>query len=315
MAHPPSAAAVYRTRARQLVSPGRPTPLPALPPPLPPGRVVELAGRGEIFVRDQPGPSSTTPLLLLHGWTASADLNWFGAFPAFEGRRRVLAVDHRGHGRGMRSTEPFRLADCADDAAALLELLGVERAIVAGYSMGGPITLLMARRHPERVHGMVLGATALTFNETRAERWRWRAIFVLELLVRAGLGDRLLIRLARDLADADPSFERHQSWMAGEFSRSHPRALSGAGRELSRFDARSWAGELGVPAVSLITERDSLVPDARQRALAALVDAEIVGLPDADHDAPVTRIPAFAAALAEAVDRLDPAVDTAAAGS
>lgn len=315
MARTPSAAAVYRRRARQLVTPGRPTPRPALPPKLPPGRVVDLPGRGEIFVRDQPGPSSAVPLLLLHGWTASADLNWFGAFPAFEGRRRVLAVDHRGHGRGMRSTERFALVDCADDAAALLEVLGIEQAVVAGYSMGGPITLLLARRHRARVAGVVLGATALTFNDTAAERWRWRGIFVLELLVRAGLGDRLLSRLARELTDADPMFERHESWIVGEFSRSHPRALADAGRELARFDARPWAGELGVPAVSVITERDSLVPYARQRALAALLDAPVVPIPGADHDVPVTGIPRFAAALSEAVDRLDPVVEVAAAGA
>ena len=56
---------------------------------------------------------------------------------------RVIAMDHRGHGRGIRTFAPFRLADCADDAAGLLSELGIKKVIPVGYSMGGPIALLM----------------------------------------------------------------------------------------------------------------------------------------------------------------------------
>jgi len=301
-----SASAVYRTRLRQMMAPGRPPTRAATPPALPPGHTLVLPGRGEIFIRDLPGPTDATPVLLLHGWIASSDLNWFGAFAAFEGERRVIAVDHRGHGRGIRTTESFTLADCADDAAALLDVLGLPHAVVAGYSMGGPISLLLARRHPDRVRGLVVAATALTFSDTAAERWRWRGLWLVHAAIRLGLGDRLLRRLAADLGGLDPTFEPYTSWMAGEFSRSHPRALFEAGRELARFDARPWAGALGVPAASVITERDSLVPHRRQRALAALLGATVHSLPGADHDVPVTDIASFAATLRAAVDEVDP---------
>ena len=62
----------------------------------------------------------------------------------------VVALDHRGHGRGLQSDEPFRLADCADDVAALVDELGLGPVIVVGYSMGGPIAQLLWRRHPRR---------------------------------------------------------------------------------------------------------------------------------------------------------------------
>ena len=79
-------------------------PLAPVPPPrLPPGRVVELPGRGEVFVRERLGSATQPTILLLHGWTASADLNWFRAYDAVAPLGRLLAVDHRGHGRGMRS--------------------------------------------------------------------------------------------------------------------------------------------------------------------------------------------------------------------
>src|ERR1039458_8056338 len=91
-----------------------------------------------------PGPAG----LLLHGWTASADLNFCPVYARLAERYRVIALDLRGHGRGMRSTEPFSLEDCADDAAALLDEVGAGPVVVVGYSMGGPVALLLARRHP-----------------------------------------------------------------------------------------------------------------------------------------------------------------------
>ncbi len=94
---------------------------PAPPPGLPPGFIVPLGARGETFVRHHAGPPEAPVLLLLHGWTASADLQWCTAYPALTERYSVIAVDHRGHGRGIRSEEPFSLEDCADDAAAVVD--------------------------------------------------------------------------------------------------------------------------------------------------------------------------------------------------
>ena len=296
---------LYLTRLRQLLG-RRVTDVPtAIAPPLPPGRVVTLPGRGDVFVRELDGPDGPTPLLLLHGWIASAELNWWGVFRAFEGERRVLAIDHRGHGRGMRPAEPFRLVDCADDAAALLDVLGIERAVVAGFSMGGPIALLLAKRHRHLVAGLVPSSTALHFAESWVERWRWRLLGLLELGLRIGAGDRLVARLAADWGHVDERFSPHTSWLAGEFSRTVPRAMRQAGQELGRFDARPWAAELRLPSAMVITESDSLVPLSRQRALAASLGAEVIALPAADHDVPITDIDAFADAIHAAVGAVE----------
>ncbi|MDZ7677851.1 MAG: alpha/beta hydrolase [Acidimicrobiales bacterium] len=308
MASTRSASALYLTRLRQLLGRAPIDLPPPVAPPLPPGRVLSLPGRGDTFIRELEGPTDRPPLLFLHGWTASADLNWYGAFDRFDGVRRVIAVDHRGHGRGMRTPEPFRLTDCADDAAAVLDVLGIDQAIAVGYSMGGPISLLLARRHRARVSGLVLAATGLQFSSTRAERLRWKGIALLELGVRAGWGDRLVARLADDLARVDDAFAPHSAWLASEFTRTHPRLLRQAGAELGRFDARPWAGQLAVPAAVVITEGDSLVPYARQRALAALLGAHLQPLPGADHDVPITDVDAFSGALAAGVEAVDPRV-------
>ena len=139
---------------------------PPVPPALPPGRVMNLPGRGEVFVRDSGGTSGSPAVLLLHGWTVSADLNFFAAYAGLAESYRVIALDLRGHGRGMRSIEPFSLEDCADDAAVLLEQLEAGRVIVVGYSMGGPVGLLLTRRHREQVAAVVMQATALEWRRT-----------------------------------------------------------------------------------------------------------------------------------------------------
>ncbi|MDQ1443614.1 MAG: hypothetical protein QOI20_78, partial [Acidimicrobiaceae bacterium] len=104
-------------------------------PSLPPGRHVKLPGRGTTFIRELPGPPSAADgptLVLLHGLSATGGLNWLWCFQPLSARYRVIAIDHRGHGHGVR-TRHFRLADCADDVAALAEVLDVPQLTAVGY--------------------------------------------------------------------------------------------------------------------------------------------------------------------------------------
>ncbi|HEY2427422.1 MAG TPA: alpha/beta fold hydrolase, partial [Acidimicrobiales bacterium] len=127
---------------------------------VPPGRPIELAGRGTTFVVDIAGPPGAPTVFLLHGLVASTYLNWFPAFADLSAHFRVVAMDLRGHGRGIPlSGRRFRFADCADDAVLAADQLGIERFIVVGYSLGGPVAQMVWRRHPERVQGLVLAAT------------------------------------------------------------------------------------------------------------------------------------------------------------
>ena len=136
---------------------------------LPAGRFVELPERGRTFVRECGEPEGAPVVVLLHGWTATAALNWYPSFAPLANNFRVIALDHRGHGRGLRSRASFRLEDCADDVAALLGAVGVERCIAVGYSMGGSIAQLLWQRHPNVVDGLVLCATVATFHGTPRE--------------------------------------------------------------------------------------------------------------------------------------------------
>ena len=155
---------------------------PPVPPiEMPPARTVRVADRGEFFVRDTGGDG--TVVMLLHGWIATADLNWWAAYEDLANAgHRVLAIDHRGHGRGLRALVPFRLADCAADAAAVLRTLGADPAVLVGYSMGGAIGQLVARDHPDVVRGLVLSGTAQHWQDPASRRaFRTMGVFGLML--------------------------------------------------------------------------------------------------------------------------------------
>jgi len=270
-------------------------------PALPLGAIVRVPGRGDVFVRYSAGPPGAPTVLLLHGWMASADLNWPGTFEALAGRYHVVAMDVRGHGRGIRSTEPFSLEECADDAAGLLRALGVPRAVVVGYSMGGLIGLLLARRHPGGVRGLVLVASAAELARTGVGPGLSVGVHLLGALVRSGLPDRVLREVVRrrpavlgDLVDLAP-------WMAGEAKRLHPADIVGAGRAIAAFDARPWLGEVGVPAASVVTRRDRAVGPDKQRATAAALDGAVIEI-DGGHAVCVTDPEGLGAGVGRAVD-------------
>jgi 3-oxoadipate enol-lactonase len=300
--------ATLRRHARRVaisILPSRPgTPAAPQPPALPPGQVLNLPGRGEVFIRDSGGGTTTSArpaVLLLHGWTASADLNFFPVYAGLAESYRVIALDQRGHGRGLRSVQPFSLEDCADDAAALLEQLGVGRVIVVGYSMGGPVGLLLARRHPEKVAALVLQATALEWRTTARERAVWWLLPVMDLGLRLGAGVDFFGRVIRDAADEDPAVSSYRPWLAAEFQRATASDLVAAGRALSGYDARPWAGKLDVPAAVLVTTRDRLVRSAKQHELAQVLRAQVFEV-DADHDLPLAKGAEYARLTRQLVD-------------
>jgi pimeloyl-ACP methyl ester carboxylesterase len=265
--------------------------------------VRHLPNRGEIFYRHHRHPDPSAPtILLLHGWTASADLQFFTAYETLAESYSFVAVDHRGHGRGIRNVrEPFRLEDAADDAAALVEALGLGPVILVGYSMGGPISMLFWRRHPELVAGVVLEATALEWRDTRRERLVWRTLGLLGVMLRAWWYPRSVRLGLRNLVKGQPSLEVWLPWIEGEVHRNEVRSIVQAGRALALYDARPFAAEIDVPTGLLLTTGDRLVRPRKQWALATAIHAEVVEVAG-DHLSPLTMPNDFALATRRLVD-------------
>lgn len=290
-------------------------PEPPLPPPLPAARIEVVPGRGEMFFRETPAPAGSPVIALLHGWTASADLNWLHVYGDAAQFGHVIAIDHRGHGRGLRSEEPFSLEAAADDVAALLAHLGLGPAVVAGYSMGGPISLALWERHRPVVCGLVLAATSQEWRASARERAVWRVMRGFEVLFRLGPPRNLLERYLRQALEECPELEPWRGWLVGELRRGDPIEVAQAGRALSQWDFRPMAPSVDVPTMVVVTTKDRLVRPRKQRALARAIPGAAVVEVEGDHDAALVRPTRWRAGFTEALAAVVGATSGTAAGA
>jgi pimeloyl-ACP methyl ester carboxylesterase len=258
---------------------------------------IDLPGRGRTLVREVEGPAGAPTVVLLHGLGATGQLNWGPSYRGLAEHFRVLCIDHRGHGRGIR-TNRFRLEDCADDVAAVAADLGIDRLIAAGYSMGGPIAKLLWRRHPKLISGLVLCATARHFTPPQIGVAAGTFLNVasgvariVPAVIHRQMLDRMLAQLDRPEARAR---------VAEEVTGHDPAAVIQAAAAVARFSSHSWIHEIDVPTAVIVTTRDDVVPPTRQRKLAASIDGAVVFEVEGTHVACVAAADKFVPALVRA---------------
>ncbi len=236
---------------------------------LAPKRTVVLPDGREVDVRDSGDPSNgaaSVPLVLVHGWLATADLNWGFAYPSLVDKFRVIAFDQPGHGRGVTSHRRFTFDHCADDLALVLDALAIDDAIVVGYSMGGPIALTFAKNYESRTAGIVLCATAGAFTSSPLKRSLFRLAQPVADATRI-IPNSPIRRAARQRFISRRASGRHADWIAAELTPSDLTGMLQAGVAIARFDALSWLNSLKVPSACVITVDDALVSPQAQRAL------------------------------------------------
>jgi len=246
---------------------------------VPQGRMVDLA-EGRTLVVDVPGPHRDAPtIVLLHALGCTAYLTWFGVLGELSKTHRVVALDLRWHGRGIRSPR-FRIADCADDVAGVLDQLGIDSAIVAGYSLGGAVAQEVWHRHASRVDGLVLASTARNLRGHAGEKMFFPVMtLAMHPLSRVALAK--VERLAASLPELPPvHLADGIDWGRSEFRSTSAWSMPEVLGELGRFNSAPWIGSVDVPAAVVVTARDKAIPTRRQRKLAAAI-------PDASvHEAP-----------------------------
>jgi 3-oxoadipate enol-lactonase len=238
-------------------------------------------------VREVPGPPGAPTVVVLHGWTATADLNFYTCFDALGRHFRVLAMDHRGHGTGIRSRRRFRLEDCADDVAEMLDVEGAGPAVAFGYSMGGAVAQLLWQRHRESVRGLVLAATAAQFKARYNDRLSFLGLKGLARLAR------LTPAQARTWLSNQLYLERKTArwapWAVEEMAVHDWRMVLEAGGAIGSFRSASWLGEIDVPTAIVVTMQDEVVPLRRQIQLFESIPHARAFRIDAGHDAVVAR--------------------------
>ena len=228
---------------------------------------------------------SGPPLLLITGFAISSAV-FAPVLERYAERFECIFYDNRGAGRTRAPRRPTSMPELAADAAGLLTALGFDSAHVYGVSMGGMVAQELALRFPQRVRGLVLGAT--TAGGPRA--------------IRPTLGE--LSALLSAMTAARGAGE--QSWLAAalfspDFRRAHPERVAELLRPFARHrppldgvlwhwwaslvhDTTARLGQIQAPTLVLHGERDMLAPIANARLLAERIpDAQLAIVPGAGH--------------------------------
>jgi pimeloyl-ACP methyl ester carboxylesterase len=110
------------------------------------------------------------PIVLVHGFASTKNVNW--VYPTWvselrKGGRRVIALDNRGHGESTKLSDPaqYSIPDMAGDVIALMDHLGIARADVMGYSLGGRMTAWLGLHRPHRLRSAILGGIGIAMIE------------------------------------------------------------------------------------------------------------------------------------------------------
>ncbi|PXW35684.1 UNVERIFIED_CONTAM: 3-oxoadipate enol-lactonase [Williamsia faeni] len=227
---------------------------------LPDGHMVYLPGRGSTYVTDS-GPKDKPAIFLLHSVLTNGLLCWYPLIPALNKEFRVITLDQRWHGRGLRN-RPFDLDDCADDVVALADALGIDTFTAAGFSMGGGVAQLTWRRHRSRVSGLILCSTGPYFGSNDPKRQT----------SMSNIGKVMKLIHPPDVqpnaAKLDDRTVPDSLWAVRQFLATPVSRLGRLGDGMARFDSRPWLSEIDVPSAVLISTRDRVIPPARQHLLA-----------------------------------------------
>jgi 3-oxoadipate enol-lactonase len=196
-------------------------------------------------------------LLLIPGLGADTRL-FGGVIEPLAASSHVVVFDPRGGGRSDKPPGPYTIAQMADDAAGLLDVLGIERAVVVGYSMGGRIALSLALDHSTRVRRLVLAATSASTPPSRLLSRRWLALEVLSRLPTPG--------------------DRQPRW-AWECQR----------QASVSYDATARLGEIAVPTLILHGRRDHMASLVLARRMHAAIASSVLVEVPGGHISLVTR--------------------------
>ncbi len=218
--------------------------------------------------------------MLLHGWNATGALNWARTIDRLGEHYHVVALDHRGHGQGIKDGTAFSLEACADDAVALLDSLGITSAIFLGYSMGGPIAQLVWQRHPHRVDGLVFYATAADFTGISNLGPLVRAYGALAPATRV-VPRKLRTRLLRPLIGPFVADDAVRQDLMAALGDHDERTILEASQCVHQHDASGWIQQIDVPTAVIVTQRDQVIAPEAQRRLAQLIPGSVtLEIPD-----------------------------------
>ena len=256
----------------------------------------ELPASGLTIGYDEAGVGGV-PLVLLHAFPLDRGM-WQPQLAALADVTRVVALDLPGFGESSPAGA-FTIDGVADAVAAFLAARGIPKAVVCGLSMGGYVALAFARRHPEKLGGLILADTKAEPDDDTARAGREKSIALTREKGAAGLiGQMLPKMLCDDTREKKPDVVDTVRTIAGRQTVSGVTAALAALRD--RPDATPALGNISANTLILVGEHDTITPPLAAASLAANIwGSAVVTVPGAAHLSNLENPEAFNAAVRE----------------
>jgi pimeloyl-ACP methyl ester carboxylesterase len=223
------------------------------------------------------------PLVLLHGFPLSSAM-WVPQRRALADVCRVITPDQRGFGRSPLGDDSPSLEYVADDLAALLDRLGLDRVVLGGLSMGGYVAMRFSARYPERVAGLVLVDTKATADPPEVLD---RRELVARRMLEPGGAEALARELVPGMVGRTTREERPEVLrQLGDLVRAAPpESIAWGSRAMAaRPDSLDVLATMSVPALVVVGEEDEVTPPSDAEAMVGVLpDARLVRIPRAGH--------------------------------
>lgn len=239
-------------------------------------------------------------LVLLHGFPFDSSM-WVHQLVGIRGHR-VIAPDLRGFGSASLGDEPVSMATYADDVVSLLDELGIATVVLGGLSMGGYIALEFARRHRDRLRGLVLMDTKATADTAEGKAGRDKSIDAAQQKGADAIAESMAPKLFAN--DVEPAVR--DSLLATMRRAGVPAMVAAIAAMRDRSDNSDRLAELGgLPTLVIVGSEDRITPlDDAQFLAEGIPGAELLVIEGAGHVPPLERPEAVNAALQRYLDGL-----------
>jgi pimeloyl-ACP methyl ester carboxylesterase len=217
-----------------------------------------------------------TPLVLIHGYPLDHSI-WSDVVPLLENDFDLILPDVRGFGESATVETPYSMTDIAADLAAILDSLGIEKAVFAGHSMGGYVALAFAKAFPDRVSGLSLVSSQAMGDTTERKEGRYKTA--------ADVSEKGVGIVAAAMTDKLSPNQRVRDVVRALIGKQSISGVAGALKAMAeREDLTSFLASFKLPLVLVHGDADELIPVDRAREIKALVPAaHLVELPGAGH--------------------------------
>src|SRR5258707_7408589 len=238
------------------------------------------------------------PVIFLHAFPLNRRM-WEGELTALlgEARYRLVALDWRGFGESEIANEISTMELFADDVAGLMDVLGMQNAVLCGLSMGGYAAFAFLRKYPQRVAGLILADTRPGADTPEAQANRENVARIAETQETAAIADMQTPRMLSEYTRQHrPEVELRVRQMINAAT---PRGIAAASRGMAqRADSTDLLAGISYPTLVVVGEQDALTPPDVARDYAAKIPGALfVTIPYAGHLSNLEQPEAFVQAI------------------